>query len=177
MRKFHFIPQQTEKSAFGSCESSRCWTTLSRFILEILSDLKLFNPKALAQPKYRFFRLLGYIFVGLIFFLSFSSCSYHLDGPGRLEQLTTLSIPYVQGDSSGQLTSELAKQISASGAFDYVQNNGQLILKVKVLTDGSERLGYRYDRKGVQGKRKKFLVAMEGRRMMNAEITLIMAST
>jgi hypothetical protein len=118
------------------------------------------------------YRLLLALFV----FLQLTGC-YHMDGPGRNESLTSISIPYVQGDASGQLTNELVKQISGSGAFCYEQNGGQLLLKVKVITDGSEKIGYRYDRHGPEGKREKRLMPVEGRRLINAEVSLIRAST
>ncbi|HSW86234.1 MAG TPA: hypothetical protein VLG49_01905 [Rhabdochlamydiaceae bacterium] len=105
----------------------------------------------------------------------FSSCGYRIDGPesGR----STITVPYVVGDSAGQLTNELVRMLSASGAFECVQNNGQYVLKVIVFSDGSDRIGYRYDRKDLSGKLKKNLMPVEGRRMISAEVSLINSAT
>jgi hypothetical protein len=108
--------------------------------------------------------------------LLFSSCGYHMDGSEDFEGRRTVTVPYVVGDSAGQLTNELIRQLSVSGVFECVQNSGQYILKVIVFSDGSDRIGFRYDRKN-DGKLKKNLMPVEGRRTISAEVTLVNSAT
>jgi hypothetical protein len=111
----------------------------------------------------------------LISFLlsTLSACGYHFGTSDNASTRETLSIPYIQGDSAGQLTNELTQQVSSTGAFRCVQTGGRYTLKVAVLSDGSERIGFRYDRKGTHNKRREDLVAIENRRLIVAEVTLI----
>lgn len=107
------------------------------------------------------------------FLCALCACGYHFGASERSYSPTTLSIPYIQGDAAGQLTNELTHQVSSSSAFQCVQSGGRYILKVVVLSDGSERIGFRYDREGKNNKRRKDLVAIENRRLITAEVTLI----
>ncbi len=107
------------------------------------------------------------------FCICVSACGYRFDGASNLDAQSTLSIPFVQGDSAGQLTNELTKLMSSSGTFKCVQNGGRYTLKVVVLSDGSERIGFRYDREGKNNKRRKDLIAVENRRTIVAEVNLI----
>lgn len=111
------------------------------------------------------------------FLLAFCSCGYRINGPESGDDRSTISVPYVVGDSGGQLTNELVRQLSASGAFECVQNNGHYTLKVIMFSDGNDKIGFRYDRKDLSGKRKKNLMPVEGRRKASAEVTLINSAT
>jgi len=106
-----------------------------------------------------------------------SSCGYHFDDREIFHTATTISIPYVPGDSAGKFTNELTKQLSASGAFRCVQNGGDLILKVRIFSDGSEKIGFRYDRVNKTGELKKRLIPVENRRLISAEVQLIHSAT
>ena len=117
----------------------------------------------------------NFLLISILIFLS--SCGYHIDGPASSEDRMTISVPYVVGDSAGQLTNELVKQLSTSGTFECVQNYGQYTLKVIVFSDGSDRIGYRYDRNKRTLKVKKNLMPVEGRRTISAEVTLVNTST
>jgi hypothetical protein len=104
-------------------------------------------------------------------------CGYHFEGGESASSMTSISIPYIKGDGEGLMNSELAKALSASGKFDYVQNGGELILEAAIVADGDDRIGYRYDRKPTSGKRRKNIVGTENRRGMSVQITLIDAYT
>jgi len=53
-------------------------------------------------------------------------------------------IPYVEGDSTGNLTSALVEAINAQPGF-HVDEYGQYQLKVKILDKKEEKIGFRYD--------------------------------
>lgn len=103
-----------------------------------------------------------------------AGCGYHFQDK---DQRTTLSIPYVKGDNEGQLTSELARQFSASGAYEVVRTGGNLTLRVDIIGDSQDKIGFRYDRNEFDGKITKNLMATENRRNITAEVTLIDASS
>jgi outer membrane lipopolysaccharide assembly protein LptE/RlpB len=111
----------------------------------------------------------------MCFFLN--GCGYHFEDRDLFEDAHTITIPYVPGDSAGQFTNELTRQLSASGAFRCVQNGGELILKVRIFSDGSEKIGFRYDRINKDAELKKRLVPVENRRLISAEVQLIHSAT
>lgn len=79
-------------------------------------------------------------------FLVFSSCGYQL-GQGSLpSKYQTISIPYVKGDVTGELTAALVKEIARSGAFQYQRSSADLVLCVTILDSYEENVGFRYDR-------------------------------
>ncbi len=68
-----------------------------------------------------------FFFAGLILL---TSCQYQF-GRGELtQQYSTISVPYVDGDLKGELTTHVIRKLSSSGVFRYVDCNGELILKI-----------------------------------------------
>ena len=107
---------------------------------------------------------------------SLSSCHYHF-GHGELsERYSTLSVPYIEGDRDGDLTTEVIKQITTSGSFSYLSTGADLLLTVKIDDYDSQNIGYRYDRKK-EGKIKKDLIPTETRVKVLAVVTLKDAAT
>jgi len=105
--------------------------------------------------------------------LLLSGCGgYHFEGGGSGE-LTTVNIPYIKGDGEGVLNAEIAKALSTSGMYEYVQSGGCLTLEAAIIADGDERIGYRYDRNPTTGKRRDNIVGTENRRDVAVEIKLI----
>lgn len=100
-------------------------------------------------------------------------CGYSFEGSEPEGGVVTISIPYIKGDGEGQLNSELAKALSSSGMFDYVQNGGELILEASIIADGDDRIGYRFDRNPTSGELRDNIVGTENRRAMSAEVKLI----
>ncbi len=104
--------------------------------------------------------------------LILTACGYRsADFPS--EEISTISVPYVQGDFEGALTDELIRQLSSSGRFEVVREGGSLILNVAIIGNASERIGYQYDRDDTSGKLQKHLFATENRRLITAELTLV----
>ncbi len=113
---------------------------------------------------FRFFCLSGLV--------TFPSCQYQF-GHGQLaSHYATISIPYADGDSEGHLTAEIIKKISRSGAFRYVAADGELQLKIKVLSTKDKNIGYRYDRKRDE-KIKHALIPAESRYTITAEVSIL----
>ena len=112
--------------------------------------------------------------VALAALLLLSGCGgYQFEGARSTAELTSVSIPYIKGDGEGVLNSEIAKALSTSGVFDYVQNAGSLVLEAAIVADGDERIGYRYDRNPTTGKRRDNIVGTENRRELAVEIKLV----
>ncbi len=111
--------------------------------------------------------------IGLLFFLLCSSCGYHYTSYEGDKNPLSISVPYVQGDSDALFNSELIYQLSCSQEFSYVQSGGDLILKVKFLSDVHDRIGFRYDRDNPKGTLEKNLLGVEDRRIVIAEVSLL----
>ena len=114
----------------------------------------------------------------LIVFLSFipllSGCGYQYGQGALSSEYRTISIPYIEEDWDGQLTAELIKQISASGAFEYRLEGGELILKVVILDFDDENIGFRYNRnkRGAISKEKS-IVPDETRITADVEVSVV----
>ena len=115
------------------------------------------------------------LFFRLFFFLELAvlpSCHYQF-GHGQLaSQYRTISIPYVEGDRNGNLTAEIIKKISTSGAFVYAQSGGELQLNVKILGMKDRNIGFRYDRKRDE-KIKHSIIPAESRYTLIAEVSIL----
>ncbi len=113
--------------------------------------------------------------VGVLLLLT--ACGYRFE-PQEEEasastSVRTIAVPYIKGDPEGKLTSELIHQLSASGSFEYVRTGGELLLNAVIVSDNVDRIGYRFDRHGREGKRRHRLVGIENRRELIVEISLI----
>src|ERR1700722_20959884 len=89
--------------------------------------------------------------------LLLSSCGYRFESDEEALSSSTvrsITVPYVKGDAEGKLTSELIHQLTSSGSFDCVTSGGELILNAVIVSDNVDRIGYRYDRNGREGKRR-----------------------
>jgi hypothetical protein len=108
----------------------------------------------------------------LLLTLLLPSCHYQF-GPGELaSRYATISIPYAEGDRNGNLTAEVIKKVSSSGAFRYAASDGDLLLKIKVIEVRDQNIGYRYDRKRNEHL-KHSIIPSESRFTAVAEVTVI----
>jgi hypothetical protein len=109
---------------------------------------------------------------GAIMMLILSSCGYRF-GQGVLsEQYSTISVPYIEGDRDGDLTADLIKQMSSSGAFTYASSGGDLILLAKVVDYNEQNIGFRYDRKK-SGRLKDDIIPSETRMQIVVDVSLV----
>jgi hypothetical protein len=111
-------------------------------------------------------------FAFLLPLLFLSSCGYKLAEEERPPERETVSVPYVVGDAAGQFTNELIRELGTAG-YQVENKEGNLILKVSIIQDGSERIGFRYDRDDSDGKRQNRLINVESRKVVTAQVTLL----
>lgn len=103
---------------------------------------------------------------------SLAGCNYQF-GRGELSQCYgTISVPYVKGDQHGELTTDIIKRLATSGAFRYIAEGGDLVLKVELIEFREENLEFRYDRKKT-GERKHSIIPTETRLIALAEVLLV----
>ena len=96
-------------------------------------------------------------------------CGYHT----KEDEEMTISVPFIKGDGDGRLTSEIIRAISATGYFEFRKNNGNRELQVAILSDGDDRIGYRYDRNPTNGELRKNIIGTENRETITVEVKLI----
>ena len=103
-------------------------------------------------------------------------CHYQFGHGDLSRRYATISVPYAEGDLKGDLTAEVIKKLSTSGAFRTVNASGDLILNMKVVELSEENIGFRYDRKK-SGRLKRNIVPTETRMNVLAEVTLVEGAT
>lgn len=109
--------------------------------------------------------------------LSLGSCGYRFgQGDGLTGRFSTLSVPYVEGDQDGSLTSAIIKEIVRAGVFEYQYSGGGLILKVKQIDLDEDNIGFRYDRKK-RGTLTKDIIPTETRIAIVVEVSVIEAAS
>jgi hypothetical protein len=105
------------------------------------------------------------------------SCSYKLGHGDIAKSHTTMHVPYVKGDETGQLTSDLVRHINTSGLFTSQNDGGaDLVLHVRMLKYHDETIGYQFDR-DKDGNVLKHLKGDENRLHMLAEYYVVDAMT
>lgn len=121
-------------------------------------------------------RSFGLLIQTIIGGMILEGCAYQF-GHGELShRYATITVPYAEGDQKGDLTAEVIKNLSTSGAFQYVNGNSDLILTIKLIDMRDENVGFRYDRKRT-GKLKKSILPTETRINALAEVLVIEAAT
>lgn len=114
-------------------------------------------------------------FQGFLFFISLflvSSCQYHFGESDLSARYRTISIPYAEGDEKGELTTEVIKAISTSGALSFQYEGGDLTLKLKIIEISDENIGFRYDR-NKEGHLRNTIIPTETRQRATVEVVLI----
>lgn len=111
----------------------------------------------------------------LIVFLFLTGCCCYTFNPTlSLEGGTTLSVPYIEGDVDGLMTAALIKEVASSGAYTYRHQGAEWILKVRVIDDSYENIGFRYDRSR-KGRLKNWIIPVEMREGILVEVELYAA--
>lgn len=108
----------------------------------------------------RFFNLL------FLSFLTLTGCGYHWvnDIPRK-----SISIPYIEGDLEGGLTSEVISAINSSSHFQF-KTHSDLILKGRIIKNLDQDIGFKEEQDGTEEERS--LIAVEGRKTFTVEIVL-----
>lgn len=105
--------------------------------------------------------------LALLPLLLLNSCGYFWGSSQISNEYRTISVPYIQGDSSGRMTDQLVNQITASGALEYVSCNGDLTLKVCLIKPKDTSIGFNY------ATGKNYIVPDEGRLTLGARVSVI----
>ena len=121
-----------------------------------------------------FNRLLSFFLV--LASLAMTGCCYQFGHGEFFEKYQTVSIPYAEADKRGELTAEVIKKISHSGGLQYVNQGGDLILKIRRIQGCEENLDFRYDRRKT-GRLKRSLIPTQTRAHASAEVCLVDALT
>ncbi|MGA8164118.1 MAG: hypothetical protein WB791_03715 [Waddliaceae bacterium] len=97
------------------------------------------------------------------------SCGYQL-GQGYLpSKYCTISIPYAAGDTTGELTATLIREVSRSGGLRYSTHSPELVLAVTIIDYCEENIGFRYDM-NKDNKRIDPIIPIEARITVFAEV-------
>ncbi|MGR3973699.1 MAG: hypothetical protein QRY72_03920 [Candidatus Rhabdochlamydia sp.] len=108
--------------------------------------------------------------VSIGFCLLCSGCRYH---PVNQEEKITLSIPYIQGDKEGGLTTALIFELAQAGIYHYVKGEADVRLQAELVSDEEDIIGFRYDQSTDTSQLLSNLMATENRRKLSFRITLM----
>lgn len=101
-------------------------------------------------------------------------CGYHVGQDGVSASYPTITVPSIKGDSNGDLTSSVVKEISSSGCFEYRQAGAAAILQIALVDLDEDNIGFRYDRHK-HGNIRRTIIPTETRLTGTVEVTLIEA--
>ncbi len=104
--------------------------------------------------------------------IGLSGCSGWKMANGHSSAKKSVRIPYVQGDSSGELTAALAEALDEQLSF-HVDEQGHYELRVKLLDSKEEKIGYRYDPIELKEEGKRVLILNESRAKTLAKVSLV----
>lgn len=76
--------------------------------------------------------------------LIFGACGYQFGQGSLICKYNSISIPYICGDKTGEMTEALIKEMSRSGVLAYKSRSADLCLKVTVLDFFEDNIGYMY---------------------------------
>lgn len=102
----------------------------------------------------------------------FSACSWRLASSVDKKDTRSIAIPYVAGDSSGRLTNTLIEEVGKQTGLRFAGDGGELTLKVVLLDNTYDNIGFRFDPKKLHHHKKK-LIPNETRQKDLAEVTVI----
>jgi hypothetical protein len=105
--------------------------------------------------------------------LILSGCGYRFQESQADGDPVSICVPYISGDDEGQLNNAIVRKIAENPLLEYHRNRGALTLLVSIIGDGSDRIGYQYDRNPTTGQRRKNILATENRRTLSAEVKLV----
>jgi hypothetical protein len=112
-----------------------------------------------------------YLYILFLVGIACGCSTWHLADSMSPGNQVTVSIPYVQGDATGELTSRLVEAVSTQPGF-HVDESGTYLLRVTLLHTREEKIGFRYDpRKLRHGERD--LILSETRARALAEVSLV----
>lgn len=112
-------------------------------------------------------------FVMLLALMSMTAaCGYRWGQGSAISEYRTISIPYVEGDWDGDLTAAVIKCMEQSGTLRYCDSGGALLLRIRLVDEYDENIGFRYDR-SKKGHFKRRIVPVETRVTNVAEVSVV----
>lgn len=109
----------------------------------------------------------------ILFACLLTACGYHIEQPTVSK---TVMVPFAIGDQRGDFTNQLVYQLNATGRYRTVVAGGNSCLKVTLLSEKEDHIGYRYDR-NQQGALLTTLIPTETRTSLLALVELTDATT
>lgn len=85
--------------------------------------------------------------------------------------LPAVSVPFIEGDLDGGLTAAIISAISSSGVAKVQAYGGEYVLQISILSEETDKIGFRIDPQKVDGKVRKNLLASEARRTMTLDVS------
>lgn len=112
-------------------------------------------------------------FFSLLFLCScFCGCAYRWQPEFPEGARPTVTVPFIVGDEDGILTAEVIRSLSSSGLADVRSFGGEYQLKISILGEETEKIGFRVDPQKVDGRVRGNLLASEGRRTLTVQAAL-----
>lgn len=108
--------------------------------------------------------------------IGLQSCGYKLADSKTFCATQTVEVPYIKGDTTGELTSKIISLLSERSLFNYAQSQGDLILKIEILDRDTFYIGFQYDYKA-DGQFINRLVPNENRETLKARVSVINSRT
>lgn len=99
-----------------------------------------------------------------------AGCGYRMEGSYSGDK--TVTVPFVEGDVDGRLTTEIVNALVKETNYHYLPSDGDLTICVKILDDKREYIGYKYDQEEITGELINRLIADEGRRKVTVELNI-----
>lgn len=103
------------------------------------------------------------------FLLILTSCGYHVIGMNQ--KAVAVAVPYVQGDFKGLFTEELIRSLGSAANLQFNAKADRNLL-VTIVEEGTNKIGYRYDR-DTDGSLKKNLLPIENRQKIKLKVEII----
>jgi len=101
-----------------------------------------------------------------------TGCGYHLGYGGVTSSYRTISIPYVEGDEQGRLTSALIRTVTQTGNLRFVTCRGDLELCVCLEAPEDDNIGFIYAPES-NGSLSNIVVSNEARLSIDAKVSVI----
>ncbi len=108
----------------------------------------------------------------LLALLSLAGCGYRWEPDYPLVRRPTVTVPFIEGDEDGTLTAQVIRTLASSGIVEVVSFGGDYDLRVSVIGNSNQSIGFREDPQKIDGKVRKSLLACEGRRTMTLQASL-----
>lgn len=91
-----------------------------------------------------------------------TACGYRFGEGALTDRYSSITVPYITGDATGELTALVIRELNTSGSLSYKKECADLILLVEVIQWHDENIGFRYY-VNKKGKRKDYIVPTETR--------------